>query len=120
MRATKDLDVWVRPSSDNAERVRRALAAFGAPLQGLAAKDLERPGLIFQIGVAPLRVDVLTSIDGVEFEPAWRDRVRTTFAGVPGDVISTKDLVANKKAAGRLQDLADVEELERRAERESK
>lgn len=120
VRATKDLDVWVRPSPENALRVLRALAAFGAPLQGLTAKDLERPGLIFQIGVAPLRVDVLTSIDGVEFEPAWRDRIRTTFAGVPGDVISTKHLVANKKAAGRLQDLADVEELERRAERKPK
>jgi hypothetical protein len=113
VRATKDLDVWVRPAPANAVRVLRALASFGAPLQGLTEQDLERPGLVFQIGVPPLRVDVLTSIDGVEFEPAWRDRIRTAFAGVPGDVISAHHLVANKKACGRLQDLADVEQLER-------
>src|SRR5215475_9924492 len=67
VRATKDLDVWVRPASDNAERVLSALRAFGAPLHDLTQADLAAPGLVFQIGVAPLRIDIMTSIDGVEF-----------------------------------------------------
>jgi hypothetical protein len=113
VRATKDLDVWVRPSAENASRVLRALRAFGAPLHDLTAEDLQRPGLIFQIGVPPLRIELLTAVDGVEFEPAWRDRLRTTFAGTPAAVLSLEHLIANKKAAGRLQDLADVERLER-------
>src|SRR5688572_11794358 len=81
VRATKDLDVWVRPSPENAARVLRALGAFGAPLQDLSVQDLSLPGLIFQIGVPPVRIDVLTSIDGVEFEEAWRDRLEASFGG---------------------------------------
>ncbi len=89
------------------------LQAFGAPLHGLTEVDLARPGVIFQIGVPPLRIDVITIIDGVEFEAAWQKRVATKFAGEPGYVLSIADLIANKRAAGRLQDLADVEQLER-------
>src|SRR4051812_40120647 len=70
-RATGDLDVWVRPSKENAERVWRALAAFGAPLGDLKARDLVAEGLIFEIGVVPCRIDVITQIDGVEFTSAW-------------------------------------------------
>lgn len=73
VRATGDLDVWVRPSPENAARVLRALVAFGAPLHDLTEADLVRPGLIFQIGVPPLRIDVLTAVDGLDFEPAWLD-----------------------------------------------
>lgn len=112
VRATKDLDVWVRPSARNARRVRRALTAFGAPLRGLEEADLARPGLVFQIGVAPLRIDVLTSIDGVTFAPAWRSRIRTRFADEPAAVLSYRHLLRNKRASGRLQDLADVEALQ--------
>jgi hypothetical protein len=115
VRATKDLDLWVRPSPENAPRVLRALAAFGAPLQDLTLEDLIQPGLIFQIGVPPLRVDVLTAIDAVQFDDAWRERVETTFGGQSTAVLSLPHLIANKKAAGRLQDLADVEALERLA-----
>ena len=114
VRATKDLDVWVRPSLENATRVLEALKAFGAPLHDLAVADLSRPGLIFQIGAPPVRIDVITSIDGVDFGAAWRDRLRTQFAGVEAAVLSVDCLIAYKRAAGRLQDLADVERLERR------
>src|SRR5947208_1500229 len=74
VRATKDLDVWVRPSSDNAKRVLEALSAFGAPLRDLKEDDLVKTGTIFQIGVPPLRIDVITAIDGVEFSESWPDR----------------------------------------------
>jgi len=74
VRATQDLDVWVRPSQENAKRVIEALRAFGAPLHDLTEKDLSTPGLIFQIGVEPIRIDVLTAIDGVQFDEAWAER----------------------------------------------
>ena len=112
VRATKDMDVWVRPSADNAPRILRALAAFGAPLHDLSERDLVEPGLIFQIGVAPVRIDIITEIDGVDFVDAWIDRVKATLGGIAVPVLSRHHLIANKKASGRLQDLADVERLE--------
>jgi hypothetical protein len=112
VRATKDLDVWVRPEPENAERVIAALAAFGAPLHDLTVYDLSRQGLIFQIGVQPIRVDVITSIDGVEFEDAWRERVEARFADQTAAVLSRSHLIVNKRASGRDQDLLDVKWLE--------
>ena len=112
VRATKDLDVWVKPSASNAARVLHALAEFGAPLADLTIDDLSRPGLIFQIGVAPVRIDVITRIDGVDFDSAWPDRLQAKLGGEIVPVLSRVHLIANKKAAGRLQDLADVERLE--------
>jgi hypothetical protein len=112
VRATRDLDVWVRPSAANAARAYDALRRFGAPLHDLSEADLTTPGLVFQIGVAPVRIDVLTSIDGVGFPEAWRDRVATTFGDVPVPVLSRDHLIRNKRATGRLQDLADIERLE--------
>jgi hypothetical protein len=112
VRATKDLDIWVRPGNDNAPRVFDALVAFGAPLHDLTAEDLAVPDLVFQIGVPPLRIDVITAIDGVDFEAAWPDRIVVHLDGTPVPVISRHHLIANKKASGRLQDLADVERLE--------
>jgi hypothetical protein len=90
----------------------RALSAFGAPLRDLTADDLCKPGTIFQIGLPPLRIVVITAIDGVDFEEAWPDRVKTSFGDAPVPVISRHHLIANKKAPARLQDLADVERLE--------
>jgi hypothetical protein len=113
VRATKDLDVWIRPEKNNADRVIAALTSFGAPLIDLSRDDLTSSGTVFQIGVPPLRIDLLTTIDGVEFEEAWSDRVTTQFAGLPVFVISRERLIVNKKASGRLQDLADVEQLEK-------
>jgi hypothetical protein len=112
VRATKDLDVWVRPSRENAERVHGALRAFGAPLGDLSIDDLSTPGTIFQIGVAPIRIDIITAIDGVDFESAWQGRMVTRFASESVAVLSREHLMQNKRAAGRAQDLLDVEWLE--------
>jgi hypothetical protein len=111
VRATEDLDVWVRPDRENAKRVLDALRAFGAPLHDLTEKDLTTPGVVFQIGVAPLRIDVLTAIDGVDFAEAWPSRLVTQFAEQPIAVLSKEHLIKNKLAVGRTQDLADVERL---------
>ena len=112
VRATKDLDVWVRPDAANAKRVIDALRAFGAPLHELREADLSVPGVVFQIGVPPLRIDVLTAIDGVTFEEAWPARMRTGFADLKVSVLSKQHTIQNKRAAGRTQDLADIERLE--------
>jgi hypothetical protein len=113
VRATKDLDVWVRPEANNASRVVAALGAFGAPLHDLSVADMTAPGTIFQIGVAPIRIDVITSIDGVDFEDAWSRRIQAPFADQVVPVLSREDLIRNKRAAGREQDLLDVKWLER-------
>src|ERR1043166_4268013 len=115
VRATQDLDVWVRPSSENAKRTIQALEAFGAPLHDLTEKDLSTPGIVFQIGVEPIRIDVLTAIDGVEFDEAWPDRLMSKFADQPISVLSKEHLIKNKLAAARTQDLADVEALKRKS-----
>ena len=112
VRATKDLDVWVRPSPENATRVYRALAEFGAPLTDIEERDLHTQGTVFQIGVAPLRIDIITRIDGVEFNEAWSARIATHFGSQPVCVLSRQHLIQNKRAAGRFQDLADLERLE--------
>jgi hypothetical protein len=112
VRATKDLDLWVRPEAGNAGRVIRALESFGAPLLDLTAGDLTAPGTIFQIGVAPLRIDISTTIDGVTFDEAWPDRFLTRFGDQPAAVLSRRHLIQNKRASGRTQDLADIERLE--------
>ncbi|XXX76543.1 nucleotidyltransferase [Sorangium sp. So ce134] len=111
VRATKDLDVWVRCSADNAARVHAALCAFGAPVAALSLEELGSPGIVFQIGVEPVRVDILTSIDGVSFDDAWQARVPSRYDDQAIQVISREHLIANKLASGRLQDLADVERL---------
>jgi hypothetical protein len=112
IRATKDLDVWVKPDAANAARVLAALQAFGAALHGLTEEDLSTPGVVFQMGVPPVRIDILTVIDGVSFDEAWPERVQTKFAGVPTAVLSRKHLIKNKSTAGRPQDLADLAWLE--------
>lgn len=116
IRATKDLDVWVRPDAANAKRVLAALRAFGAALHGLTEQDLSTPGVVFQLGVPPVRIDILTMIDGVAFDEAWPDRLQTKFAGVPTAVLSKKHLIKNKSTAGRPQDLVDVAWLEANAD----
>jgi hypothetical protein len=113
VRATKDMDVWVRPAPANAKLVFKALGEFGAPLGDLTIEDLSRSGLIFQIGVAPIRIDIITAIDGVTFEDAWHDRFMATFADEAVSVLSRGHLIQNKRAAGRDQDLVDVKWLER-------
>jgi hypothetical protein len=111
-RATGDIDLWIRPSRDNAARVLRALQRFGAPLGSLSDIDLQTRGTVFQIGVAPVRIDLLTAIDGVEFDEAWMRRELRTIDGTPCPVISRVDLIRNKRSTGRARDLADAEQLE--------
>jgi len=112
-RATGDLDIWVRPTAENAERVWNALVAFGAPLAQLTRGDLATEEVVFQIGVAPSRIDILTSISGVAFEHAWPRRVTVELWGLRVPVIGRADLIDNKRATGRPGDLADLDELER-------
>lgn len=112
-RFTKDLDVWIEASEANATRAFEALRAFGAPISDLSAADLARPEQVLQIGVPPNRVDVVTSIDGVEFGLAWPNRVETQYGDQPIWVIGRADLIANKRATGRPEDLLDVTLLER-------
>jgi len=111
-RATGDIDVWVEPSPENAVRVMRALAAFGAPLGGVSQGDFERAGVTYQIGVAPGRIDILTDLTGLRFGDAWPGRVSHVFGDVPVDVIGRVAFIRNKRATGRLRDLADIEGLE--------
>jgi hypothetical protein len=113
-RATGDLDVWVRPSTENADRVLQALRSFGAPLHDLTRDDLSRPDTVFQIGVTPCRIDILTSISGgIDFDSAWTRRSDLAIEGVKLSCIGRDDLIINKRACGRPQDLADVARLER-------
>lgn len=114
-RATGDIDLWVRPDPVNARRVWRALASFGAPLSKLSEEDLARPGEVLQIGVYPIRIDILTEIAGVDFEDAWRERAETEVDGISVPVISRRHLLANKRACGRPKDLADIALIEERS-----
>ena len=112
-RATKDFDVWVESSPDNARRVMAALRSFGAPLAGLSEADLAHPGTGFRMGAPPFRIEILTEISGIDFRDAWHRRELCKVDDVPVSIIAFEDLIANKRAAGRKQDLADVEALER-------
>lgn len=111
-RATGDIDIWVRASQANAERVWRALRRFGAPTRDLAPEDLAAPDVVFQIGVAPRRIDLLTSIDGVTFDEAWPERMIVELEGLFLPVIGRAQLIRNKRASGRPKDLADLSWLE--------
>lgn len=111
-RATGDIDLWIGTSGDNPARVRLALARFGAPVDQLSLSELSRPNLVFQIGVVPRRIDVLTSIDGVDFASAWIDRMDTDVGGIVVPVLSRALLMRNKRASARPQDLADLAWLE--------
>lgn len=110
-RATGDIDLWVRPTSDNAGRVHRALDAFGVPLSNIDVQDFQAPDLVFEIGVAPRRIDILTSAEGLTFDVAWRDRLIVELEGVSVPVLSKEHLIQNKRALGRHQDLADIDHL---------
>lgn len=111
-RATKDIDFFVRASPANASSLMRALSRFGAPLTGISESDFASEGIVFQIGNSPRRIDILTRISGIDFEKAYVKRNVVNVDGLDVPVISMSDLIANKRASGRMQDLADVEKLE--------
>jgi hypothetical protein len=112
-RATKDLDVWVEASVDNSRRVFRALTAFGAPLDGVNDNDFAAPGTGFMMGMPPNRIDILTAVSGVTFEEAWPNHVVAAVGALRCPFIGLTDLIRNKRAAARDQDLVDADVLER-------
>ena len=111
-RATMDIDIWVMPSPKNAQAVLRALDRFGAPLHGLTVEDLQKDDTIFQIGVAPRRIDIITGASGLDFTETFADSSVIDIDGLDVHVPSLDDLIRNKRASGRTRDLADVEALE--------
>jgi hypothetical protein len=106
-RYTKDLDIWIERTSDNAARTYRALAEFGAPLAGIEAQEFSKPDIVYQLGVPPSRIDILTSVTGVEFSNAWPRRKTASFDDVLASFIDIEDLLTNKRATGRDTDLID-------------
>lgn len=112
-RATKDISIWVNPTPRNAARVWQALTEFGAPLHQLAMEDLLTPGTIYQIGIDPIRIDLLTAIEPLEFANAWNNRAAIEVGGQVYPFLGREDLIRAKRAAGRPHDLLDIEALER-------
>jgi hypothetical protein len=107
-RATGDIDIWVKDSPENARKILRALAKFGAPTSDLTDKDFTAQETVFQIGVEPSRIDILTGIDGVEFEQAWHNKVGVAIDDLEIFVLSKADMLKNKLAAGRDKDQGDI------------
>jgi hypothetical protein len=114
-RASGDIDLFIRPTMANARRVFDALARFGAPLEsaGVTPSDFARPGTVYQIGLPPRRIDVLTEISGVTFDEAWASRVTAEVDGRSVGFIGRAALLRNKEAAGRPKDIADAARLRR-------
>jgi hypothetical protein len=113
IRATLDLDIFIRPTLENAQAAFHALLSMGVSLDGLEPADLLNDEENFRFGPAEDHIDLLTSIGEMGFDQVWQNRVETVVEGVPVSLISKADLIANKRQVGRLRDLTDVEELER-------
>lgn len=112
-RYTKDLDIWIRPSEQNAKRIAKAFAEFGLPIHEFTIDDLAAEGFQFFVGVSPVAFDFLTTIKGLEFEAAWNNREESDQEGFPIWYVGKNDLITAKKAVGREQDLHDIEEIHR-------
>ena len=113
-RATVDIDIWIDPAADNAHRVWQALAQFGAPLDDLNIEesDFARADIVAQFGLPPNRIDILTSVTGLDFERAWANRIPAELEGVQVAILGRADLITNKQATGREKDRFDVRGLE--------
>ena len=112
-RYTKDLDIWVDSSLENAHKVYNALNEFGAPLKNVTPEDFTSHTLFYQIGVAPVRVDIIAGLKGPEFKSAWKRRKRAKYGKVPVSIIGIDDLITSKEASGRDGDIRDVKKLKR-------
>lgn len=112
-RFTKDLDLWISTDASNASAVYKALREFGAPLVGLTEADFAEEGYFYQMGVPPVRVDILMGVPGLRFEEVWIQRVEVDFDGLSVSFIARQDLITSKLAAGRPQDLIDADLLSR-------
>jgi hypothetical protein len=110
-RSTGDIDFWVRPTPENALRVWNALASFGAPMAEIDIEDFSTPDIVFQIGIAPQRIDVMTSVSGVDFDDAWPSRLVADLDGLRADIIGRQQLLQNKIASGRPKDIVDADIL---------
>lgn len=119
-RYTKDLDIWIEASTENSARVFEALQKFGAPLEsdGISAQTFTDAEITYQIGIAPLRIDILTKITGIDFPLAWNDRIEGSIFGAPVHFISLDHLIANKRAVGRSSDLEQLKQISKGTEAE--
>ncbi|MBK8268052.1 MAG: hypothetical protein IPK83_06975 [Planctomycetes bacterium] len=107
-RYTKDIDIWIDPESNNADRAWKALTDYGAPMRGCKPAVLKDKGNAFQIGVEPYRIDIIMNIADIPFESAWGNRVRSTLDGLPVNFLGLSDLIKAKQATGRPHDLIDL------------
>jgi hypothetical protein len=110
-RATGDMDIFIRPDSENAKRVYRAMMLFGAPMESVSSEDFEKKWTVFQIGLAPRRIDIINDIDGLSFDEAREDCITVELEGLKIPVISKRNLIKNKLASGRDKDKLDAENL---------
>ncbi len=111
-RYTKDLDIWIKPEIKNATRFYKALKEFGAPLRDIVEEDFTNENLVYQIGVAPVRVDIIMGLSGIKFDQAWKNRKFASFGGVKVNIIGIKELIKSKRKLKRYTDIADIELLE--------
>ena len=113
-RFTKDLDVWIPMTLNESARVYEALKAFGAPLRNISAESFQDPKMIFQIGVAPVRIDILSDLAGIQAKEAWKNRKRSKYGKTQINIIGPAELIKAKKIAGRPQDKLDLARLQAR------
>ena len=110
-RFTKDLDLWINPDIKNATKLYTALKKFGAPLKGIEIEDFMNEELIYQVGVAPIRVDILMGLNGIKFYLAWKSRKKSKYGKIPINILGMKELINSKKRSNRLQDRLDLKHL---------
>lgn len=113
-RYTGDMDIWLKPSLENALKALSVISAFGFSSLNITESDLEKPGAVIQLGFSPVRIDIITELDGVEFEECYSKKGKSNFDEIEFDIIGLEDLIKNKKATGRHKDLDDVEHLEKK------
>ena len=118
-RTTFDIDFWIMANPENAKAVMRAITSFGAPLMGLTEADFHKPGMVFQIGTEPQRIDIISAVDGLDYAGAALRAVTMNVDGLEIKVVSLDDLIVNKRASGRPKDIADAVMLEKLKERKN-
>ena len=110
-RATGDFDIWVETSSNNSRKIYSSLSEFGAPLSDISKDTFTKKGIVFQIGIAPRRIDIITYIDGVNFQDAYKSREDIRLEGLSIPFISKENLIKNKQSTGRKKDKLDADYL---------
>ena len=110
-RATGDFDIWVDTTLENSQRIYKSVSDFGAPLSGITERTFTEKGIVFQIGVAPRRIDIITHIDGVEFHNAYQDKEEVEIENMKIPFLSKSNLIKNKKSTGREKDKIDIKYL---------